>query len=191
MSEQRNPTGGSYDPFNDPNSFVGNEMKAIIDDFGATLVNGEKQAYKSLDDISRKVNGICHTWAQIPERRSAAVDLRSLHIVRALERFMHSGNRRDVKDYHAAGIIPGDDFWPRVEGRTYEFLERLMHEAYGVEFKPMPPQENRNGRTKQRLAKAHGYEVGRSLFRGSSGELAHFSYLAAHKRRKEFRSQVV
>lgn len=181
---------GLYDPFYDPASFIGNDMKDIFAEYTDTLSNGQRQAFVELNDISRKVNGVCYEWAEIGGTfREQAVRLRGLHIIRALERFIHSGNRRDVKDYHASGIIPGDDFWPRVEDTTYNLLERLMNEAYGVEFKPEPPVENVNGRTKQRLAKAHGYELGRYLFRSASSELSHFAYLAAHKRRKEFRSQ--
>lgn len=190
MTENKLYSGG-YDPYLDPACFISGEMEGIFDMYANTLSTSQREAFVELKDISRRVNGICYEWAEVGgQLREQAVCLRSLHIVRALDRFIHSGNKHDVRDYHSSGIVPGDDFWPRVEVQTYSYLERLMMEMYNTTLKPEPPVENVNGRTKQRLAKALGYEVGRYIFRNGD-RLAHFAYIAAHKKRKEFRSRVV
>jgi hypothetical protein len=180
MSEKINAEIKTYDPLDDQGSFIGNEMKAIFRDYGAQLQNGQKHAYDHLDDVGRKVNGICWDWAAKPEYRGYAIQLRSLHIVRALERFIYSGNKNGTKDYQFSLADSYDDFWPSVELATDRNIERLAIEKYESVCLPYSRPQEHAAAIIHRFTTIGGYVIDKCVLFANESPI-HVTYLTAHE----------
>lgn len=180
MSEVRTEEIKNYDPLADQGSFIGNEMRTIFQLYGAQLQNGQKHAYEHLNDVGRKVNGICWDWAARPEYRGYAVQLRSLHIVRALERFIYSGNRIDTKDYQFSLADTHDDFWMSVENATDKNIERLVIDKYDLPYLPYAPPQEHAAAIIHRFTAIGGYVIDKCVLFANDSPI-HVTYLTAHE----------
>lgn len=94
----------------------------------STLQNGHRAEFRDVESLSKKVDVVCWEWSQSPETWSAAVELRSLHVIRTLE---DTVMREDEVDRsYKLPVIEG--FWSKVDERTYANLVKFIFEKGNV-----------------------------------------------------------
>lgn len=110
----------------DLEAFSSVDLKIVdaLQAFMSTLQNGERAKFRDIESLSEKIDVVCWEWAQSPETWNAAVELRSLHVIRKLE---DTARREDESDrYYRLPVI--ECFWSRVDERTYKNLGSIVLE---------------------------------------------------------------
>lgn len=106
-----------------------------LDYFEVGLSEDNLQGFRSLNGVGAKVDVVCYALLQNPETRGEAIDLRSWHSIRLIERW-YSDIQSGTERAYVIGLGDADDFWRKVHSTTESHLAKVVSSDFGFEFKP-------------------------------------------------------
>lgn len=102
-------------------------IASIVDCYQGSLTNGNLNSFRELTDVSEKVDKACYFYAQYPETRSKAVNLRSWHIIRLITREYERVEPGGEWSYMVCGLSAADDFDRQVYPTTEALLKKVAN----------------------------------------------------------------
>lgn len=133
MSEQLNQE--RLDGLNTQSSMADRAIAGVVDCYESNLSNGSLKFFRELTDVSEKVDKVCYDYAANPDTRDKAVNLRSWHIVRLLER-QYSKIEPGAEWPYYMCLSGSDDFDRRVHSTTSVYIGKMLACEYNLEVKP-------------------------------------------------------
>lgn len=123
------------DGLNVQSSMADRAIAGIVDCYQNNLTNGRLKDFREQTDVSQKVDDVCYVYAANPETRTKAVNLRSWHIVRLLERQYRTIEPGQEWPYFMC-LTAEDDFDRRVHATTAVYIGKMLACEYNLEVKP-------------------------------------------------------
>lgn len=137
MSEQSHTSGiERRDGLQIATSMADRAIAAIYDPYEGRLSNGELYKFRSMTDVSEKVDKACWNMAD-PNKlnmRGKAVSLRSWHIIRLIDRRL---NNLTEGEWPYWFFLTGADTWPQeVLATTDAYIPKFLATQYSVDPRP-------------------------------------------------------